>query len=103
MTTTTATAPATMPNSLSRLRSAGSAPSVLMRIGFSPQRVRSVADRGFRFRTMHQGEDDGNEQQRRAGCEDQAADDGASERRVLLAAFAQTERHRRHADDHGKR
>ena len=34
---------------------------------------------------------------------EQAADDGAAERRVLLAAFAEAERHRQHADDHRQR
>src|SRR5882724_13051225 len=34
------------------------------------------------------------------GGEDQAADHGAAERRILLAAFAEAERHRQHADHH---
>ena len=34
--------------------------------------------------------------------DEQAADDGAAERRILLAAFTQAERHRSHADDHGE-
>src|SRR5882672_8771757 len=45
----------------------------------------------------------GNKHQGSDGCEDQPADHGASERRVLLAALAKTERHRRHADDHRQR
>ena len=32
--------------------------------------------------------------------DDQSADDGAPERRVLLAAFAEREGHRQHAKDH---
>ena len=48
-------------------------------------------------------ENDRNEHQRCDGCTDQAADHGAAERRVLFAAFAEPERHRRHADDHGER
>ena len=52
---------------------------------------------------MHDAENDGNEHQRRDGREDQAADDRAAERRVLLAAFAEAERHRHHADDHRER
>src|SRR5207302_7061158 len=45
----------------------------------------------------------GNKHEGGDGREDQAADHGPSQRRVLLAAFAEPERHRRHADDHGKR
>src|ERR1700733_1398415 len=37
------------------------------------------------------------------GCENQAADHGAAERRVLLAAIAQRQRHRHHPDDHRQR
>jgi hypothetical protein len=44
-----------------------------------------------------------NEHQRGDGGEDQAADHGAAERRVLLAALAEAQRHRRHADDHRQR
>ena len=36
-------------------------------------------------------------------AEHQAADHRAAERRVLLAAFAEPERHRHHADDHRER
>src|SRR5471032_1673338 len=46
---------------------------------------------------------DGNENERRDRRKNQATDHGPPERRVLLAAFAQAERHRRHADDHGER
>src|SRR6202051_4119159 len=43
------------------------------------------------------------EEERGGGGEDQAADHGAAERRILLAAFAQAERHRQHADHHRQR
>src|SRR5205807_3860975 len=52
---------------------------------------------------VRNAEDDRNEKQRGHGCESQAANDRATQRRVLFAALAQTQRHRRHADDHGKR
>ena len=52
---------------------------------------------------MDKAEHDGNEHQCRNRRKNQAADDGAAERRVLLAALAEPERHRRHADDHGQR
>src|SRR5882672_2418841 len=53
--------------------------------------------------TMYDAEDNGNEDQSGHGRERQPADDRAPERRVLLAAFAQAQGHRRHADDHGER
>src|SRR5581483_11252648 len=53
--------------------------------------------------SMQNAKDDRDEHERRDRRKDQAADDGAAERGVLLAAFAETERHRRHADDHGER
>ncbi len=52
---------------------------------------------------MQNAEDDGHEYQRSDCCKNEAADDGTAERRVLLAAFAEAERHRRHADDHRER
>ena len=42
------------------------------------------------------------DQQGRRSREQQAANHRAAERRVLLATFAQAERHRQHADDHGQ-
>src|SRR5579863_709985 len=48
-------------------------------------------------------EDDRYEYQRRHCSKNEAADNGAAKRRVLLAAFAEPERHRRHADNHGER
>jgi hypothetical protein len=47
--------------------------------------------------------DHGHEKQSGDGCQQQAADHGAAERSVLLAAFAEAERHRQHAHDHGQR
>src|SRR6202171_5835012 len=44
-----------------------------------------------------------NKHQRGDRCKDQATDHRASERRVLFAALAEAERHRRHADDHRQR
>src|SRR5690606_3114092 len=52
--------------------------------------------------SMDDAEHDRDENQGGDGGEDQAADDGAAQRRILFAAFAKAERHRRHADDHGK-
>ena len=46
---------------------------------------------------------DGHEEQRGEGRDQQPADDRAAERRVLLAALAEAERHRQHADDHRQR
>src|SRR5579885_2792037 len=45
----------------------------------------------------------GHKHQGRHGGEDQPADHGAAQRCVLLAALAERQRHRGHADDHGKR
>src|SRR6185437_12804041 len=52
---------------------------------------------------MNNAENDRNKYQSCDRCETQTADDGPAERGVLLAAFAQPERHREHADDHGER
>ena len=52
---------------------------------------------------VNQAEHHRHEEQRRDGREHQAADDRAAERRILLAAFAQAQRHRQHADDHRQR
>ena len=45
----------------------------------------------------------GHEEQRCDRRHQQAADHGAPERGILLAAFAERKRHRQHADDHGER
>src|ERR1700741_2537671 len=49
---------------------------------------------------VQQAENGGNEEQRAEGRDQQTADDRAPERSILLAAVAQGERHRQHADDH---
>src|SRR6266850_2083242 len=51
------------------------------------------------YHTEHHGD----KHQRRDGREDQPADHGAAERRVLLTALAEPQRHRRHADNHRQR
>src|SRR6185312_10056739 len=61
----------------------------------------SLPLRGTPRATAQQAVHGGNEDQGREGCEDQAADHRAAQRRVLFAALADTERHRDHADDHG--
>ena len=53
--------------------------------------------------TVQHAEDRRNQNQRCNGCKNEATDDRAPERGVLLAPFAQTERHRHHPDDHGER
>src|ERR1700722_408513 len=49
---------------------------------------------------MEHAKDGGHEEQRGGGREQQSANHRAAQRRVLLAALAEGERHRRHADDH---
>src|SRR4051812_24048693 len=58
--------------------------------------------RGGGFPSMTEAEDDRDEEKGRYGGEEQAADDGASDRGILLAAFAEAEAHGKHADDHGQ-
>src|SRR5471032_1003662 len=57
---------------------------------------------GF-FAAMNDTEHHWHEHECCAGGENQAANDRAPEWRILFAAFAQPERHWRHADDHGQR
>src|ERR1700735_2107259 len=52
---------------------------------------------------MQQAEDCRNKDQCCNGRQQQAANDGASEGSILLSAFAGSERHGDHADDHGER
>ena len=52
---------------------------------------------------MKQGEHRWDKDKRCDGGAEQATDDRASQRRVLLAAIAKAKRHRHHADDHGER
>src|SRR5260370_37426326 len=54
------------------------------------------------FASVHEAEDDRHEHQCCDGWKDEATDDRASERGILLAAFPKAERHRGHADDHCK-
>src|SRR5687768_14719998 len=53
--------------------------------------------------TVHDAEDDRNKNERGDRGEDQSTDHGTTQRRVLLTAIAEAQRHRRHADDHGQR
>src|SRR5882672_10432559 len=58
---------------------------------------------GFRLRfwavvPVNNAEHHRDKEKRRDSGEDQAADHGAAERRILLAAFTHTQRHRQHAD-----
>src|ERR1700685_2707296 len=52
---------------------------------------------------MDDTEHDRDEEERRDGGENEPTDHGAAERGILLAALAQAERHRQHADDHCQR
>src|ERR1039458_1329572 len=45
--------------------------------------------------TGHLGKEDGNERQRTEGRQQQPSDDGAAQRRILLSAIAQAQRHGR--------
>src|SRR5260370_24007033 len=45
----------------------------------------------------------GHEEESRDSCKQQAADDRAAERGVLLSALAQPDRHRNHSDNHPQR
>ena len=51
---------------------------------------------------MHRGKHHRHEEQGGHGGEDQATNHGASQRCILLGAFAQAQRHGDHADDHGQ-
>ena len=72
----------------------------LCRLSAMPE---SVQSRAAERRAWTMTEYRRHEEQCGAGGEDQAADHRAAERRILLAAFAHAERHRRHADDHRQR
>ena len=52
---------------------------------------------------MNHRENAGYEKQGSKSCEQKTADDRAAERSILFAAFAETESHGHHADDHGER
>ena len=51
---------------------------------------------------VHDREEGRHEEESGDGGQQQSADDGAAEGRILLAAFAQAEGHGHHADDHGQ-
>ena len=52
---------------------------------------------------MQEAEDHRHEQECSDGCENEAANYGAAERRVLLAAVTETKSHWEHTDDHCRR
>src|SRR6185312_857970 len=52
--------------------------------------------------TVHKAEYRGYEKQSSDGGAKQTADNGTPERGILLAAFAETQRHGDHADDHSE-
>src|SRR6266478_4673741 len=95
-TTTTATTPATRPKKPTFRRETGERCSVGVRC------LRWGGGLGAPSLVYHTKNHRNKHQRRRRG-EDQPADHGTAERRVLLAAVAKAERHRRHADDHRKR
>src|SRR5882757_9334150 len=95
MTTRTRTMPATTPNIPSFRRET---------VGRCSVGMRNLRCGGFgALFLMYHTKYHGNKHQRRRRCKDQAADHGAPERGVLLAAFAEPQRHRQHSDDHGQR
>src|ERR1700730_13404039 len=61
----------------------------------------SRADRGHL--SMQEAEHHGHEKQSGESGEEEAADDAAAKRRILFAAFTETERHGKHADNHRRR
>src|SRR5579871_264123 len=50
--------------------------------------------------SVNQSEENRNKEQSGDSSEQKAADNGASERRILFAAFSHADRHGQHADDH---
>src|SRR6478609_5367283 len=95
-TTRTATMPPTSPNMPNFRRETGEFWSMGMRS------LRSDGGFGVLLLVYHT-KNHGNKHQRSNRCKDQPAHHGTPERRVLFAALAQAERHRRHADDHRQR
>ncbi len=69
---------------------------------------RAIGRRFFRGRasrfsgTVQEGKHRWNKNKGCDGSTEQTADNGAAERRVLFATFAEPERHGNHADDHGQ-
>src|SRR6185312_11124915 len=95
-TITTSTAAVTIPISFSR--GGGVWRNMFSGIGFSGFRRGRCALRFSRGAAVNDAEHHRNEQKRGGSCEDEAADHGAAERRVLFTALAQAQCHRRHAD-----
>src|SRR5215470_8356676 len=95
MTTTIRIMPASIPNRPNPRRDGG-------RCLLGMRHLRCGGGFGALLLVYHT-ENHGDKHQCRSRCKDQAADHGAAERRVLLAALAQAQRHRRHADDHRER
>src|ERR1700710_1548422 len=62
-------------------------------VGSGDMRFSDRRGGGLAFAFVHQAENDRHEHQRCNCSKNQAADDGAAERCVLLAAFAEAERH----------
>src|SRR5438270_993725 len=62
-----------------------------------------ASSRVLKVSVAHDGEYSGHEEESSDGCKQQAADNRAPERGVLLATLTQPERHRDHADNHGER
>src|ERR1051326_95833 len=90
ITTKIRTIPASMPKMPSFRRDTGE----LCSVGMLHLRMRD----GFAaLPPVYHTEHDRNKQQRRDGCEDQPTDHRSEERRILLAALAQPQRHRPHA------
>src|SRR5271154_2966259 len=58
---------------------------------------------GRRIFAVHKGEENRDEGQGPEGREQETSDDGAAKRCVLLAAVAQSQGHRHHADHHRQR
>src|SRR5258707_14522549 len=96
----TTTRRATMPAAAAKMPSFRRGTGELCSVGM--YRLRWGGSFGALLLVYHT-ENHGNKHQRGHRCEDQSADHGASERRVLFAALAKPERHRRHADDHRER
>src|SRR3954465_14452227 len=76
-------------------------PATLIAHGVSKGRCTLVTESGFLHAMASQkAEHNRNEEKSRNRCQDQSTDHSAAQRRILLAAFAQSARHRRHADNH---
>src|SRR5437879_13249018 len=74
--------------------------SVILRSRSCAQLLREF---GHHLLAAEHAVDHGHEDERGEGREHEAADDDATDGRVLLAAFAETERHRQHPENHRER